>query len=310
MRPRKLIISAFGPYAGRVELNLDKLGQEGLYVICGDTGAGKTTIFDAITFALFGKASGKKVTGEMLRSKYALPETPTFVELTFCYQGQDYTVRRNPDYVRPKLKGEGTTQQKADGEFHRPNGSVVTGVADVTNEVVKLLGLTFDEFTQMAMIAQGDFREMLETRTSEREKVFRKIFSTGLYQTLQERLKEEANSLRREQDQLEKKVCEDGSNIQCAEDSKYWEAAEQAIQQSTQWAKSRKGECPDEELARLLDQLLEEDRCRQDNLHQRQIETDNEEKALITQIEKGMQRKKNQDGLAEEQEHLLSLIHI
>lgn len=82
MRPIKLTISAFGPYAGQVELELDKLGREGLYVICGDTGAGKTTIFDAITFALFGRASGKNVKSEMFRSKYAQPETPTFVELT------------------------------------------------------------------------------------------------------------------------------------------------------------------------------------------------------------------------------------
>lgn len=110
MRPIKLTISAFGPYAGQVELDLDRLGQEGLYVICGDTGAGKTTIFDAITYALFGKASGKNVKPEMLRSKYARPETPTFVKLTFRYRDQDYTVRRNPDYERPKTKGTGTTQ--------------------------------------------------------------------------------------------------------------------------------------------------------------------------------------------------------
>ena len=109
MRPTKLTISAFGPYAGQVELDLDRLGQSGLYVICGDTGAGKTTIFDAITFALFGQASGKAVKGEMLRSKYARAETPTFVELSFCYRGRDYTVRRSPDYERPKTRGEGMT---------------------------------------------------------------------------------------------------------------------------------------------------------------------------------------------------------
>ena len=96
MRPIKLTISAFGPYAGQVELDLDKLGREGLYVICGDTGAGKTTIFDAITFALFGRASGKNVKSEMFRSKYAQPETPTFVELTFRYRDRDYTLSPSP----------------------------------------------------------------------------------------------------------------------------------------------------------------------------------------------------------------------
>lgn len=294
MRPRKLTISAFGPYAGRVELDLDKLGQEGLYVICGDTGAGKTTIFDAITFALFGKASGKKVTGEMFRSKYALPETPTFVELAFRYRGKDYTVRRNPDYDRPKLKGEGTTRHKADGEFHRPDGSVITGVVDVTNEVVKLLRLTFDEFTQMAMIAQGDFRKLLETRTIEREEIFRKIFNTGLYQALQDRLKKEANELKRTCDDLVKAVRQDGLNIQCAGDSGYLDGVELA----------RKGELPGEELSPLLDRLLAEDKHRQTGLQQRQEETDREVEKLIAQIEQGEQRRKNQKGLAEAQENL------
>ena len=174
MRPTKLTISAFGPYAGQVELDLDRLGQSGLYVICGDTGAGKTTIFDAITFALFGQASGKAVKGEMLRSKYARSETPTFVELGFRYRGGDYTVRRSPDYERPKARGEGTTWQKAGGEFHRPDGSVVTGTSEVTREVEALLGLTCAQFTQVAMIAQGDFRRLLEAqigRASCRERV-------------------------------------------------------------------------------------------------------------------------------------------
>ncbi len=192
MRPIKLTISAFGPYAGQVELDLDKLGREGLYVICGDTGAGKTTIFDAITFALFGRASGKNVKSEMFRSKYAQPETPTFVELTFRYRDRDYTVRRNPDYDRPKARGTGVTRQKADGEFHRPDGSVVTGASDVTREVESLLGLSCGQFTQVAMIAQGDFRKLLEASTEDRVKIFRQIFDTGLYQTLQDRLKEAA----------------------------------------------------------------------------------------------------------------------
>ena len=114
MRPIKLTISAFGPYAKETEIILDELGERGLYLITGDTGAGKTTIFDAIAFALYGEASGNEREPGMLRSKYADPKTPTFVELEFFYQGQNYHIRRNPEYMRPKDRGEGMTLQRAD----------------------------------------------------------------------------------------------------------------------------------------------------------------------------------------------------
>ena len=122
MRPEYLILSGFGPYAGRTELDFQKFGKGGLYLITGDTGAGKTTIFDAITFALYGEASGQVRESGMFRSKYAAPETPTFVELTFSYQGKTYRVRRNPEYLRPKGRGSGMTVQKADAELTFPDG--------------------------------------------------------------------------------------------------------------------------------------------------------------------------------------------
>lgn len=287
MRPTKLIISAFGPYAGQVDLDLERLGQEGLYVICGDTGAGKTTIFDAITYALFGEASGKNVKPEMFRSKYASPETPTFVELTFRYRSKDYTVRRNPDYERPKTRGTGMTQQKADGEFHYPDGNVVTGTTNVTKEVEKLLGLTCHQFTQVAMIAQGDFRDLLEASTEERGRIFRQLFDTGLYQALQDRLKTAANELKRDYDALTADIRRDGESIQCAEDNERRSAAEQA----------RRGELPNGELVPLLDKLLAADTERKTELNKKREDLDAELERLITQIQQGEIRLENQKGL-------------
>ena len=195
MRPVKLTMSAFGPYAGRTVLDLDKLGTGGLYLICGDTGAGKTTIFDAVTFALYGTASGENRDTSMFRSKYASPETPTEVELTFTNGGKTYTIRRVPSYERPKTRGTGTTKQAAEAELHLPDGRVVTKTGEVDAAVRDILGVDRAQFMQIAMIAQGDFRKLLFAPTEERVKIFRQIFRTGFYQKLQERLKSDANRL-------------------------------------------------------------------------------------------------------------------
>ena len=157
MRPLKLTMSAFGPYAGETVLDFEKLGTSGLYLITGDTGAGKTTIFDAITYALYGEASGTSRDAAMLRSKYADPETPTRVELIFSCGGKQYTVRRNPDYERPARRGGGTTRQAADAELVYPDGRSVTKVREVTAAVRDVLGIDRNQFSQIAMIAQGDF---------------------------------------------------------------------------------------------------------------------------------------------------------
>ena len=117
MKPEKLIVSAFGPYAAETVIDFTKLGESGLYLITGDTGAGKTTIFDAITFALYGEASGAVREAGMFQSKYAKAGTPTFVELTFSSHGKRYCVRRNPEYVRPKGRGQGMTTQMAGAEL-------------------------------------------------------------------------------------------------------------------------------------------------------------------------------------------------
>lgn len=200
MKPVKLVMSAFGPYAGEVSVDFEKLGQNGLYLITGDTGAGKTTIFDAITFALYGAASGSgRDDTKMFRSKYASAITPTFVELTFDYRGKRYVVRRNPEYERPKTRGQGMTKQNAEAELHFPDGrQPVTKNSAVTDAVTDLIGLDREQFTRIAMIAQGDFLRLLLAKTEERSRIFRKIFHTQRYQELQNRLKSETSALSRE----------------------------------------------------------------------------------------------------------------
>ena len=188
MKPIQLTISAFGPYAGETTIDFRLLGDRGLYLITGDTGAGKTTIFDAITFALFGQASGSGREGSMLRSKYAAPETQTFVELGFLCRDKEYRVRRNPEYQRPKGRGSGFTTQKAEATLVFPNERLpISKAKDVTDAVTELLGMNYQQFTQIAMIAQGDFQKLLLADTVERSKIFRQIFHTGLYQSVQER---------------------------------------------------------------------------------------------------------------------------
>ena len=201
MRPLKLILSAFGPYSGETALEMERLGDRGLYLIAGDTGAGKTTIFDAIAFALYGEASGDGRKSGMLRSQYASPGTPTYVDLTFLHAGKTYRVRRNPDYVRPLKRGEGTTTQTADAALTFPDGRVITGVRSVTEAVRGILGVDRDQFSQIAMIAQGDFRRLLLADTSKRQAIFRDLFRTNRYKLLEERLKEESRSLEKRMQQ-------------------------------------------------------------------------------------------------------------
>ena len=218
MRPLRLVLSAFGPYDGRTQLDLDRLGTGGLYLITGDTGAGKTTLFDAITFALYGEASGTNRIATMFRSKYAAPDTPTFVELTFLYQSKEYWVRRNPEYLRPKTRGEGFTAEKANAELHLPDGRVVTKQAEVNRAIADTLGIDCNQFTQIAMIAQGDFLKLLLAPTEERKKIFQKIFRTQLYQKLQERLKGEASKLRGAYDAASASIAQYIAGIACPPD--------------------------------------------------------------------------------------------
>ena len=181
MRPLKLTMTAFGPYAGTEEIDFTRLGTSGLYLITGDTGAGKTTIFDAITFALYGQASGPNREPGMLRSKYAKPETRPEVSLFFLYNGKEYGVRRSMEYQRPKLKGGGTTTAPAETELVLPDGRIEKKEKEVNRKITEILGINRDQFCQIAMIAQGDFLKILLEDTGKRQEHFREIFRTHIY---------------------------------------------------------------------------------------------------------------------------------
>ena len=218
MRPQVLIVSAFGPYAGEITIDFERLGTQGLYLITGDTGAGKTSIFDAITFALYGEASGAVRDPQMFRSKYAKAEIKTYVELTFCYRGEKYRVKRNPEYQRPKGRGTGLTLQKAEAELEylsdlsRP---IVSKSKDVTRAVTEILGLDYRQFTQIVMIAQGDFQKLLFADTATRKEIFRRIFHTEKFQQLQDALKAELSRQKEAYEDLRKGISQELSMAVC-----------------------------------------------------------------------------------------------
>ena len=250
MRPVKITISAFGPYAGETILDMDKLGSQGLYLIAGDTGAGKTTIFDAITFALYGAPSGDNRDPSMLRSKYADSETPTFVELIFQYAGKEYKLTRNPEYTRPTKRGDGTTSEKSDAELIYPDGRIVTKFREVTQAVTELMGIDRNQFTQIAMIAQGDFLKLLLAPTEDRKKIFRQIFKTQRYSELQDKLKFESGELYKECERLNASIKQYINGITCKED-------DVLVYELT---KAKEGDLPLEDTVALIEKIVLQDK--------------------------------------------------
>lgn len=262
MRPLKLKISAFGPYAGVTVFDFDKLGTGGLYLITGDTGAGKTTIFDAITYALYGEPSGKNREVSMLRSKYADASTPTEVELTFRYRDKDYTVKRNPEYEREAKRGGGTAKQVANAELTYPDGRVVTKIKDVDTAVQEIIGIDRNQFCRIAMIAQGDFLKLLLAPTKERMEIFRHIFKTELYRDLQEGLGKESNKLATECETVRRSIAQYVSGIVCDEENS------NVIEVN----KAKQGDMPIEDTLLLIERLLDEDKQIEQGIEERKSE--------------------------------------
>ena len=195
MRPIKLTISAFGPYASKQVIDFEELKGRNIFVISGKTGAGKTTIFDAISYALYGEASGESRETDSLRSHFADDNTETYVELEFELRGERYIVNRVPKQKKKRVRGDGYTEKTADATLTLPDGKVITKVKNVTDKIIEILGITREQFKQIVMLAQGEFKKLLLADSVEREGIFRKIFNTYDFEKIQAELKDKAANL-------------------------------------------------------------------------------------------------------------------
>ena len=211
MKPIKLTMSAFGPYREETIIDFEKLGKSGLFLVTGDTGAGKTSIFDAISFALFNDVSGSNRPISSLRSDFATTED-TYVELVFEHKNKIYTVRRTPPYERQKSRGEGFTKNVADASLIYDD-NIITKTSNVNEKIVEIIGINSKQFKQIAMLAQGEFINVLFAKSEDRTEVFRKIFETDIYNIITKNLSELAKKNRSELDNLKVNFQTNAENI-------------------------------------------------------------------------------------------------
>lgn len=286
MRPLKITMSAFGPYAGEVTLDMQKLGKSGIYLITGDTGAGKTTVFDAISYALYGEASGNYRENTTLRSKYASADTPTFVELEFEYNNEIYKINRNPEYPRPNKRGEGFTKQSANAELVMPDGSVITKIKEVSAKVEEIIGINKNQFSQIAMIAQGDFRKLLNCETNERSKIFRKIFKTEPYHNIEIKLSSLFNELKRNREKEKSGIEQYINQLKCNENDTL----------SLELERAKSGDVLIEDVIKLAGEIINKDTLEYTKT-QKNIESINEE---IEKINSNIKLYENQEATKKE----------
>lgn len=282
MRPLKITMSAFGPYAGEVTLDMQKLGKSGIYLVTGDTGAGKTTVFDAISYALYGEASGNYRENTTLRSKYASADTPTFVELEFEYNNEIYKINRNPEYPRPNKRGEGFTKQSANAELVMPDGSVITKIKEVSAKVEEIIGINKNQFSQIAMIAQGDFRKLLNCETNERSKIFRKIFKTEPYHNIEIKLSSLFNELKRNREKEKSGIEQYINQLKCNENDTL----------SLELERAKSGDVLIEDVIKLAGEIINKDTLEYTKT-QKNIESINEE---IEKINSNIKLYENQEA--------------
>lgn len=224
MKPIKLVISAIGPYADIIpEIDFTRFEDKGLFLITGDTGAGKTTIFDAICYALYGQTSGRyRKTGD-LRSEYAGDDVPSFVEFTFSHQGKMYRVRREPEYNRSKKRGAGIITEPEKASFQKEMNTPIEGVKQVNSAVKELLHIDYDQFKQIAMIAQGEFQQLLNAGTDDRTKILRTLFKTEGYKDIESRLNTRLSQNKEDKERIEQSIIQHFNDIKCDESDELYD---------------------------------------------------------------------------------------
>ena len=285
MKPLMLKITGFQAYGGTEVIDFQKMGGSGLFLVTGNTGAGKTTIFDAMTFALYGKTSGSDRPNEAIRSHFADSKVDTNVELAFQHRGKKYIVARNPAHERPKASGrQGTVTRAKDATLIIPNSPVVTGDSAVTKEIESIIGLEYKQWTQVIMLAQGEFVKLLNADSKERSDILQKIFQTQIYRAIQENLKTKYSESKQGLDELQGKVFMKINEVECGEESEYYGAASEM--------KSNFDRIHDADgVLRIFGEIIEDD-----------------SKNASRQSEKLNESKGKRDALFEEKAHAASLI--
>ncbi len=275
MKPEKLVMSAFGPYAGRTEIDFTKLTDSGLFLITGITGAGKTTIFDAVSFALYGEASGTFRPTESLRSDYADPYTETFVDLTFTHRNKTYQIVRNPEYYAAKKRGIGLKKVLANAILYLPDDKPVEGIKPVKAAVQELLRIDMNQFKQISMIAQGEFYNLLNAKSNERTVILQKIFMTEGYAKMGKILQEKAGEIGRQLSEKDRSIMQYFSGADYAEDS----ACAEEIGSLQKTIKETGRVWQTGEMMDVLEKLIAEQKTKKE-------ETEQEAKNIRTQADK------------------------
>ena len=256
MKPIKLIMSAFGPYAETMpEIDFEQFEDQGLFLISGDTGAGKTTIFDAICFALFGVTSGSYRDTKNLRSDYARQDTKTYVDFYFSHQGKDYRIYRQPAYERPKIKGVGLTKEEEKAEFYMGDKMPIEGTTKVNKAVKELLNIDAKQFKQIVMIAQGEFWKLLNADITERTDILRTIFMTKGYNDIESGIKRRMDESAGKRKETESSIIQDFNRTMTGENSLYYEELSVLKENATE----SKNAWNIDEMLEILEKIQEEE---------------------------------------------------
>lgn len=294
MRPITLTMKAFGPYAGETTIDFTKLGDRGIYLISGDTGAGKTTIFDAIAFALYGGASGQIRKSSMFRSKYAKATDDTFVRLTFQYGDKEYQVTRTPEYERPKKSGEGFTKSAATAVLKYEDGRQLDKLKEVDAAITEIMGIDYNQFVKIAMIAQGEFQRLLTDDTKTRQAIFQKLFHTGNYSRLQDELKSMYSQVKTQYQGLTSSISQYVCSIMCDELSPNTVLLE----------KAKEGQMTTADTVEIIDQIIDDDSLEKKTLEEDIKEINKEKEYLSGLIRQGENQRAIKKQIYEDAESL------